>query len=144
MSIKPAEILLVEDNHADAVLSKTCIQSSQIPSNVSVVEDGSEVMAYLRNEGAYKDAPRPDLILLDLNLPRKDGREVLAEIKADETLRKIPVIIFTSSHADKDIAHAYDLHANGYIRKPENYPQFCAAMEAILQYWFALASLPAR
>ncbi len=112
---QPAEILLVEDNKSDAFLIKICLQRSQIKSNVYVVEDGLEAMAYLRNEGTYRDALCPDLILLDLNLPRKDGREVLAEIKADKTLRKIPVIVLTSSDADRDIDHAYDLHANCYI-----------------------------
>ena len=101
-------------------------------------------MAYLRKEGTYKDAVRPDLILLDLNLPRKDGREVLAEIKADESLRRIPVLILTSSDVDQDITHTYDLHANSYLRKPANYPQCCAAMEALLHYWFSLVSLPGR
>jgi two-component system, chemotaxis family, response regulator Rcp1 len=144
MSSKPAEILLAEDNPADAFLIKACMKSSPIKTHVHVVEDGIELMAYLRKEGAYSKAVRPDLILLDLNLPQKDGREVLAEIKADETLRRIPVIILTSSDADKDIAHAYDLHANSYLRKPADYPQYYTAMEALLHYWFSLVSLPDR
>jgi CheY-like chemotaxis protein len=109
---------------------------------MSVVNNGVEAMAYLRREGKYVDATRPDLILLDLNLPKKDGREVLAEVKVDERLRRIPVVVLTTSSAEKDILQTYDLHANCYITKPFNLDQFSAVVRAIENFWFTIVRLP--
>jgi CheY-like chemotaxis protein len=111
---------------------------------MSVVNNGVEAMAYLRREGKYAAATRPDLILLDLNLPRKDGREVLAEIKVDERLRRIPVVVLTTSSAEKDILQTYDLHANCYITKPVNLDQFSAVVRAIEEFWFTIVKLPSE
>ena len=117
---RPVEIFLVEDNPGDVCLTRESLKDSKLLNHMSVVNNGVEAMAYLRREGRYLDAVRPDLILLDLNLPKKDGREVLAEIKADERLRRIPVVVLTTSSAEKDILETYDLHANCYITKPFN------------------------
>jgi CheY-like chemotaxis protein len=139
---RPVEILLVEDNPGDAELTLETLRESKLLNHMSVVDDGVEAMAYLRREGRYLDAVRPDLILLDLNLPKKDGREVLAEIKADERLRRIPVVVLTTSSAEKDILETYDLHANCYITKPFNLDQFTAVVRAIEEFWFAIVRLP--
>ncbi len=118
MLVKPIEILLVEDNPGDVRLTQEALTDGKVRNNMQVVEDGVEAVAFLRREGKYANASRPDLILLDLNLPKKDGREVLAEIKADEDLRRIPVVVLTTSKAEEDIFKAYDQHANCYITKP--------------------------
>jgi two-component system, chemotaxis family, response regulator Rcp1 len=139
---RPVEIFLVEDNPGDVDLTRETLLDSKLLNNMSVVNNGVEAMAYLRREGKYADASRPDLILLDLNLPKKDGREVLAEIKADERLRRIPVVVLTTSCAEKDILETYDLHANCYITKPVNLDQFSAVVKAIEEFWFTIVRLP--
>jgi two-component system, chemotaxis family, response regulator Rcp1 len=139
---RPVEILLVEDNPGDVDLTRETLLDSKLLNHMSVVNNGVEAMAYLRREGKYADATRPDLILLDLNLPKKDGREVLAEIKVDERLRRIPVVVLTTSSAEKDILQTYDLHANCYITKPVNLDQFSAVVRAIENFWFTIVRLP--
>ncbi len=141
-SVKPVEILLVEDNPGDVRLTIEGLNEGKVKNNLRVVEDGAEALAYLRREGKYKDAVRPDLILLDLNLPKKDGREVLSEIKADADLRHIPVVVLTSSKAEQDILKAYSLHANCYITKPVDLDQFIAVVESIEDFWFTIVKLP--
>jgi CheY-like chemotaxis protein len=141
---RPVEILLVEDNPGDVDLTRETLLDSKLLNHMSVVNNGVEAMAYLRREGKYAAATRPDLILLDLNLPRKDGREVLAEIKVDERLRRIPVVVLTTSSAEKDILQTYDLHANCYITKPVNLDQFSAVVRAIEEFWFTIVKLPSE
>lgn len=140
--IGTVEILLVEDNPGDVRLTKEGLKGSRIAHRITVVGDGVEAMAYLKREDDYRDAPRPDIILLDLNLPRKDGREVLAEIKGNPDLRRIPVIVLTSSKAEQDIINAYDLHANCYIRKPINLNEFTQMLQNFEQFWMAMVTLP--
>jgi chemotaxis family two-component system response regulator Rcp1 len=135
-------IFLVEDNKADVRLIQEALKSSSLPHQVVTVRDGVDAMAYLRKEGEYADALRPDLILLDLNLPRKDGREVLAEIKADPHLKRIPVVILTTSKNQDDIFHSYDLHANCYITKSRNLSQLFQIIKGIEEFWFSTATLP--
>ena len=144
MSSNLLEILLVEDNPGDALLLKTCFQRSGLLCNIHVVEDGFEAMAFLRREDQYAKKPSPDLILLDLNLPRKNGREILAEIKNDEELKRIPIIIFTSSEAEDDVILAYKLHANCYIVKPVDFNAFQDTLDAIVSFWFSTVRLPKR
>ena len=139
---RPVEILLVEDNPGDVDLTRETLQDSKLLNHMNVVNNGVEAMAYLRREGKYADRTRPDLILLDLNLPKKDGREVLAEVKADDRLRCIPVVVLTTSSAEQDILQAYDLHANCYITKPVNLDQFSAVVRAIEEFWFTIVKLP--
>jgi chemotaxis family two-component system response regulator Rcp1 len=139
---RPVEILLVEDNPSDVRLTRESLKDSKVLNHMSVVDNGVEAMAFLRREGKYVKATRPDLILLDLNLPKKDGREVLAEIKADEQLRRIPVVVLTTSSAEQDILKTYDLHANCYITKPVNMDQFSAVVKAIEEFWFTIVKLP--
>jgi chemotaxis family two-component system response regulator Rcp1 len=140
--VKPIEILLVEDNPGDVRLTKETLQDFKVPNNLSVVSDGVEAMAFLRRQGKYANAPRPCLVLLDLNLPRKGGREVLAEIKVDVSLRRIPVIILTTSGAEEDISNTYDNHANCYIRKPVDLDEFIGVVNLIEQFWFLTVKLP--
>ena len=139
---KTIKILLVEDNPADADLTKETMESSKILHEMHVAVDGVEAMAFLRQEGAYKDAPRPDIILLDLNMPKKDGREVLAEIKADPKLCRIPVVILTSSKAEADIAKSYELHANAYVTKPVGLNGFGEIVKGIEKFWFSVVEFP--
>ncbi len=138
----PAEILLVEDNPGDVRLTQECFKESKISNNLSVVMDGQEAIDFLRHKGKFANAPRPDLILLDLNLPRKDGREVLAEIKADPDLRKIPVVVLTISKAEQDILKSYDLHANCFITKPIDLDQFAIIVKSIEDFWLTIVKLP--
>ena len=140
--VKPIEILLVEDNPGDADLAREALEGSKFHNDLHVVDDGEKAMAFLRREGPYADAPRPGLILLDLNLPRKDGRQVLAEIKADENLRRIPVVILTTSRAEEDIIKSYDLHANCFITKPIDLNQFLDVVKAIEDFWLSIVVLP--
>jgi two-component system, chemotaxis family, response regulator Rcp1 len=140
----PIEILLVEDSLADIELTKLGFREGKIANNLSVVRDGDEAMMFLRREGPFADAPRPDLILLDLNLPGKDGREVLEEIKSDQDLKKIPVVILTTSHAEEDIMRAYGLYANAYMTKPVGFEGFVQIIQGINDYWFTLVNLPTR
>ena len=138
------DILLVEDNPGDARLAQEALKEGRLSTRLRVVVDGVEAMAYLRREGEFAGAPRPHLMLLDLNLPRKDGRQVLAEMKADPDLRRIPVVVLTTSQAEQDILRSYDLHANCYITKPVDLDHFIAVVRAIEEYWCAVATLPPR
>lgn len=142
MTLQPIDILLVEDNPGDVRLTQEALKEGRVANSLAVVEDGVEALAYLRNQGDYRDATRPDLILLDLNLPRKDGREVLAEIKADAELRRIPVVILTTSTAEQDILKTYDLHANCYITKPVDLDQFIHVVQTIESFWLTVVKLP--
>jgi CheY-like chemotaxis protein len=144
IGVAPVEILLVEDNPADVRLTREALGSDRLWANLAVAKDGVEAMAYLRREGKFAGVTRPDLVLLDLNLPRKDGREVLAELKADADLRLIPVVILTSSSDDEDIARAYGLHANCYITKPVDLRQFIKIVESIEDFWFTIVKLPPK
>ena len=138
------EILLVEDNAADVDLTRDFFKDLKVLNRLHVAGDGEAGLAFLRREGAYSNAPRPDLILLDLNLPRTDGREVLAEIKQDSELRRIPVVILTTSEEDADILKSYDLHANCYITKPVNLEQFAQIVKSIDEFWLTVVKLPPR
>jgi CheY-like chemotaxis protein len=139
---KPIEILLVEDSPTDAQLTIEALQEAKISNRLSHVEDGVEAMQFLRREGEYAEAPRPDLIMLDLNLPRKDGREVLAELKQHASLRMIPVVVLTTSRAEQDVLNSYELHANCYITKPVDFQQFLYVVKSIEQFWLTVVTLP--
>jgi two-component system, chemotaxis family, response regulator Rcp1 len=143
-SLRPIEILLVEDNPGDADLAREALESSKIRNNLHVVGDGQEAMDLLHQSGKYSAAPRPDLILLDLNLPRKDGREVLAEIKMDEDLKRTPVVILTISTAEEDILKSYNLHANCFITKPIDLHQFLHVVKSIEDFWLTIVKLPSN
>ncbi|ALF56365.1 response regulator [Nostoc piscinale CENA21] len=138
----PIEVLLVEDNPGDAELTRIALQDSKISINLNVVEDGVEAMAFLRKQDNYVRKPHPDIVLLDLNLPRKDGREVLAEIKSDDNLKRIPVVVLTTSQSEEDILKAYNLAANCYITKPVDFDQFVKIVQSIENFWFAIVKLP--
>jgi len=138
------DILLVEDSAADVRLTQEVLTESKVRNNLMVAINGEEAMACLRKQGKYNNAPRPDLILLDLNLPVKDGREVLAEIKQDSDLRTIPVVILTTSKAEEDILRTYNLHANCYITKPVDLDQFVTVVRYIEDFWLAIVKLPAN
>lgn len=142
MNGKPIKILLVEDNLGDVRLTLEAFEEAKIRNEISVVNDGIQAMAFLRGEGKYADALRPDLILLDLNLPKKDGYEVLAEIKQDTHLRRIPVVILTTSKAERDILETYYLHANCYIIKPVDLEQFMTVVKSIETFWLDVVKLP--
>ncbi len=139
---RPVEILLVEDNPADVRLTSEALREGKVRNNLSVAGDGVEALAFLRRQGVYAQAPRPDLILLDLNLPRKDGREVLQEVKQDPSLRYIPVVILSSSPAEQDILRAYNLHANCYVTKPVDLDQFITVVKSIETFRFTIVKLP--
>lgn len=138
----PIQVLLVEDNPGDVELTRIALEDSKISVNLNVVEDGVEAMAFLRKQEKYAHVPHPDIVLLDLNLPRKDGREVLAEIKSDEHLKRIPVVVLTTSQAEEDILKAYNLAANCYIAKPVDFDQFVRIVKSIENFWFAIVKLP--
>ena len=139
---RPVEILLVEDNPGDVRLTREALKDARVINNLQVAADGVEAMAYLKRQGGYENAIRPDLILLDLNLPKKDGREVLSEIKADTSLRRIPVVILTTSKAEEDVLKTYDLHANCYITKPVDLEKFIEVISAIEDFWLSIVILP--
>jgi chemotaxis family two-component system response regulator Rcp1 len=139
---RPVEILLVEDNPGDVRLTLEALREAKIYNRVHIVDDGEKAIAFLRRQGEYANAPNPDLILLDLNLPKKDGREVLAEIKADEKIKRIPVVILTTSKAEQDILRSYDLQANCYVAKPVDLDQFIAVIKSIGDFWLAIVKLP--
>lgn len=139
---KPIEILLVEDEPGDAYLATEALKSAKILNRVHVVEDGVEAMAFLHREGCHSDAARPDLILLDLNLPRKDGRQVLAEIKGDTNLAAIPVVVLTTSSADEDVLRSYNLHANCFVTKPVDLEQFMEIVRKTQEFWLTVVRLP--
>lgn len=140
--MKPIEILLVEDNPGDARLTREALSMSKVRNNMHRASDGEEAMRFLRHEGAFATVPTPDLILLDLNLPRRDGREVLEDIKSDPDLKHIPVVILTSSQAEEDIIRSYRLHANCFITKPVDLEQLTKVVQGIEQFWFTLVKLP--
>jgi CheY-like chemotaxis protein len=142
MSGQPIEILMVEDNPGDVRLTQEALREGKMRNNIHVLTDGVEALAYLRRQGRYANASRPDVILLDLNLPKKDGREVLAEIKVDPNLLRIPVVILTSSEAEEDILKAYNLHANAYVAKPVGLEQFMAVVRQIEGFWLEIVKLP--
>ncbi len=139
-----AEILLVEDNPSDVLLTQIAMRECKMANRLQVVGDGEQALSYLRREGRFVDAIRPDLVLLDLNLPRLDGREVLREIKDDPELRSIPVVVLTTSDAERDVMQSYDLHANAYITKPVDMDQFVKIVRGLDDFWFGLVRLPAR
>ena len=144
MNPEPINILLIEDNPGDVRLTVEALREGKVHNHLSVASDGVEAMQFLHKEGQFADAPRPDVILLDLNLPKKDGREVLAEIKGDERLRQIPVVILTTSKAEEDILRSYALHANCYVTKPVDLEQFITVVKSIEDFWFSIVRLPSR
>lgn len=141
-SLVPVEILLVEDNPGDVRLTREALKEGKVRNNLTVVDDGVKALALLRREGEFEGAPRPDLILLDLNLPRMSGREVLAQVKSDPELRTIPIVILTSSQAEKDIVKAYELSVNCYVSKPVDLDQFVTVVKSIEDFWFSIVRLP--
>ena len=140
--VKPIEILLVEDSPGDVELTRESMTNCKVRNDLHVVGDGEEAMAFLRRTGKHKNAPRPDLVLLDLNLPKKDGKEVLAEIKTDKDLKRIPVVILTISRDEEDILKTYNLHANCFITKPIDLNQFIKVVKTIEDFWFTIVKLP--
>jgi chemotaxis family two-component system response regulator Rcp1 len=141
---RPIEILLVEDSPGDVRLTREALLDAKVHNNLSVVSDGVEALAFLRREGTYAEVSQPDLILLDLNLPKKDGREVLAEIKRDPVLKRIPVVVLTTSEAEQDILESYELHANCYVTKPVDLDQFIRVVRSIEDFWLAIVKLPSE
>jgi two-component system response regulator len=141
-NLMPAEILLVEDSPSDVLMTREALKNAKVLNNLHVVEDGVEAMDFLRKKGKYADAPRPHLILLDLNLPRKSGREVLAEMKSDPVLGVIPVVVLTTSQAEADVLQAYGLHANCYVTKPVEFANFASVIRSIEKFWFTVVTLP--
>jgi len=139
---EPVEILLAEDNPGDAKLTRKALEQGKVINNLHVVTDGVDAMAYLRQEGEYADRPRPDLVLLDLNMPRKDGREVLQDIESDDDLRRIPVVVMTSSEAEEDIVQSYDLHANAYVTKPIDFDGFLDVVGSLEDFWLSVVKMP--
>lgn len=142
--VRPVEILLVEDSPSDTELTVEALREAKVRNHLSIVEDGVQAMEFLRQEGKFAAAPRPDLIMLDLNLPRKDGREVLAEIKAAPELKAIPVVVLTTSRAERDVLRAYNLHANCYIAKPVDFEQFLEVVRSIESFWLFIVTLPPK
>jgi CheY-like chemotaxis protein len=140
--VKPIEILLVEDNPGDVRLTIEALKEAKVINHLTVVKDGMEALAYLRRQGSYTAAPRPHLIVLDLNLPKKDGREVLADIKADDRLKRIPVVVLTTSQDEQDVLKSYNLHANCYITKPVDLDQFVRVVRSIEDFWLGIVVLP--
>jgi CheY-like chemotaxis protein len=140
----PIEVLLVEDDPGDVLMTQEAFEEHKVRNKLNVVQDGEEALAYLRREGRYADAPRPDLVLLDLNLPRVDGREVLQVIKEDQDLRRIPVVVLTTSQADEDILRSYSLHANAYVTKPVDFDSFIAVVRQIDEFFVSVVKLPPR
>jgi CheY-like chemotaxis protein len=141
---EPIEILMVDDSMGDIRLAQEALKEARVRNRLSVVHDGEEAMAFLRRQDGFADAPRPDLVLLDLNMPRMDGRQVLAEIKGDPALRSIPVVVLTTSEAEADIVKAYDLHANAYITKPVDLEAFLDAVKVVEEFWLTVVRLPGR
>jgi CheY-like chemotaxis protein len=140
----PIEVLLVEDDPGDVLMTQEAFDEHKVRNRLTVVSDGAEALSYLRREGQYADAVRPDLILLDLNLPRRDGREVLAEVKEDSDLCRIPVVVLTTSAADEDILRSYQLHANAYVTKPVDFESFISVIRQIDQFFVSVVKLPPR
>lgn len=140
--VEPIDILLVEDSPGDADLAREALEETKVRNRLHVVKDGEEAMEFLHRRGAHRDAPRPGLILLDLNLPKKDGRQVLAEIKADDSLKRIPVVILTISKEEEDVLRSYNLHANCFITKPIDLNQFLKVVKSIEEFWLTIVRLP--
>lgn len=141
-NVRPVEVLLVEDNLGDVRLTREALKEGKVLNRLNVVTDGTEALAYLRKEGKYAEVPSPDLILLDLNLPKRDGREVLADIKSDDQLKRIPVVILTTSEDKQDVLRSYSLHANCYITKPVDLEQFIDVVKSIEDFWLGIVVLP--
>lgn len=144
MSGEPVQILLVEDSPGDVNLTREALRGAKIANELNVVGDGEAALAYLRQEGEYAGRPRPHLVLLDLNLPRMDGRDVLAAMKADRSLKSIPVVVLTTSSAEADVLKAYELHANSYVTKPVSFDEFITALRALEGFWLEIVRLPSR
>ncbi len=144
VQVRPVDILLVEDNPGDVRLTKEALRDAKVLNQIHVAKDGVEAMEFLNREGSFKEAPAPDLILLDLNLPRKDGREVLADIKKDPRLKRIPVVVLTTSKSDEDIVKSYNLHANCYITKPVDLNRFIEIIHSLEEFWFSIVKLPPK
>jgi chemotaxis family two-component system response regulator Rcp1 len=142
--MRPIEILIVEDNPVDVLMTREALKSGRIMNQLSVVEDGEQAIAFLFRRGEYSEAPRPDLVLLDLNLPKKDGREILAEIKNDADLRSIPVVVLTTSQAEEDVLRSYDCGANCFIVKPVDLEQFTSTILSLEDFWFSIVRLPVK
>jgi CheY-like chemotaxis protein len=141
---QPIEVLLVEDDPGDVLMTQEAFADYKIANKLTVVTNGEDAIAYLRKDGRFAGVPTPDLVLLDLNLPRRNGREVLRDIKEDPELRRVPVVVLTTSEADEDVVAAYDLHANAYVRKPVDFEQFVAAVRAIDDFFITVVRLPPR
>jgi len=141
---EPIEILLAEDNPGDVRLTEKALDHGNILNNLHVVNDGAEAITFLRQEGEYADEPRPDLVLLDLNMPRKDGREVLEDMKADSDLRRLPVVVLTSSEAEEDVVRSYELNANAYLTKPVDFDGFVDIVKRIEDFWFSVVKMPPK
>lgn len=144
IAAKPIEILLVEDSRGDIGLIEEVFEDAKIRNNLHIAEDGEEAILFLNQQGQFLDAPRPDIILLDLNLPKKDGREVLQEVKEDDNLKNIPIVVLTTSKAEEDILKSYNLHANAYITKPVDFDQFIKVIKSIEDFWLQVVKLPPR
>jgi len=140
----PIEILLAEDNPGDAKLTRKALENGDIRNNLHVASDGVEAMQFLRQEGGYADAPRPDLLLLDLNMPKKDGRQVMEDMEADPSLRRIPVVVLTSSDAEEDIVRSYELNANAYLTKPVDFDGFVDIVNRLEDFWFEVVKMPPK
>jgi CheY-like chemotaxis protein len=138
----PIDVLLVEDDPGDVLMTREAFEENKVANRLAVVSDGAEAMQYLRREGEYADAPTPDLVLLDLNLPRMDGREVLAAMKSDEALRSIPVVVLTTSEAEEDVLRSYALHANAYVTKPVDFSRFIEVVRQIDDFFVSVVRLP--
>jgi CheY-like chemotaxis protein len=138
----PIDVLLVEDDPGDVLMTREAFEENKVANRLAVVSDGAEAMQYLRREGEYADAPTPDLVLLDLNLPRMDGREVLAAMKSDEALRSIPVVVLTTSEAEEDVLRSYSLHANAYVTKPVDFSRFIEVVRQIDDFFVSVVRLP--
>lgn len=141
---KPVEILLAEDNPGDVMLTRKALEQGKLANNLHVTTDGVDALEFLRQDGEYEDAPRPDLILLDLNMPRKDGREVLKELRADDDLRRIPVVVLTSSESEEDIVRSYELNANAYLTKPVDFDGFVEIVNRLENFWFQVVKFPEK
>jgi CheY-like chemotaxis protein len=141
---RPIEVLLVEDDPGDVLMTQEAFKDYKIANTLTVVTNGEDAIAYLRKQGRFADVATPDLVLLDLNLPRRDGREVLRDVKSDPELRRIPVVVLTTSDAEEDVLASYDLHANAYVRKPVDFEQFVSAVRAIDDFFITVVCLPTR
>jgi CheY-like chemotaxis protein len=140
----PIEVLLVEDDPGDVLMTQEAFKDYKIANNLTVVTNGEDAISYLRRQGEFADVPRPDLVLLDLNLPRRDGREVLREVKGDPELRAIPIVVLTTSDAEDDVLASYNLHANAYVRKPVDFEQFVSAVRSVDDFFIRVVRLPGR